>query len=357
MVTDPFTHPWLSASFADPGTASAFDAANVMAHMLNVEATYAEALGAVGQIDPQLAADVAGRIRDFVPDLQGLKAGAGRDGLVVPTLVAQLRAALPETHHVGLHKGMTSQDVIDTALVLTLRSATETLRAGLMGLKSALQLLSKTHGASELTGRTRMQAALPITAHDRIDSWLQPLDAHLLRLHDISPRLFALQLGGPVGNRASLGPNAAQIATAMANALGLTEPGAAWHNDRSTIVDYAGWLSLVSGHLGKFGQDITLMAQQGIDEIALSGGGGSSAMPHKQNPVLAETLVTLARFNATQVAGMHHALIHEQERSGAAWSLEWMILPNMVQTTGRGLSIAMSVCESIQRIGHADPDA
>ena len=93
------------------------------------------------------------------------------------------------------------------------------------------------------------------------------------------------------------------------------------------------------------------MAQQGIEEIGLSGGGGSSAMPHKSNPVLAELLVTLARFNAGQVAQLHHAMVHEQERSGAAWALEWMVLPQMQITTGRGLLTAQTMLNQIERIG------
>lgn len=93
------------------------------------------------------------------------------------------------------------------------------------------------------------------------------------------------------------------------------------------------------------------MAQQGIDEITLSGGGGSSAMPHKQNPFQAELLVTLARFNAVQLSGMHQALVHEQERSGIAWALEWMILPQMAQATGRGLVAAHDIAATVTRIG------
>lgn len=99
------------------------------------------------------------------------------------------------------------------------------------------------------------------------------------------------------------------------------------------------------------GQDILLMSQQGIDEISLRSGGSSSAMQHKKNPVLAELLVTLARFNAVQVGGMHHAMIHEQERSGSAWMLEWMILPQMAMATGRALSAAIEVCQSIESMG------
>lgn len=133
--------------------------------------------------------------------------------------------------------------------------------------------------------------------------------------------------------------------------VGLALPDHASHTTRDAIADYANLLSLITGSLGKMGQDITLMAQQGIDEIAFSGGGTSSAMPHKQNPVPAELLITLARFNATQLSGMHHAMLHEQERSGAAWTLEWMILPQMAQATCRSLAVAANLCGRITRIG------
>ena len=124
---------------------------------------------------------------------------------------------------------------------------------------------------------------------------------------------------------------------------------------RDGIVEYAGVLSLISGTLGKMGQDLCLMVQPGLDEATLSGGGGSSAMPYKQNPVLAELLVTLARFNAVQLSGMHRALIHEQERSGAAWALEWMILHQMAVTAARSLSVGLSICDQVTSMGSAAP--
>jgi 3-carboxy-cis,cis-muconate cycloisomerase len=162
-----------------------------------------------------------------------------------------------------------------------------------------------------------------------------------------------LQLGGPVGTRAELAPHGAEIAAAMAAELGLGNPARAWHTTRDTLAEYAGLLSLVTGTLGKMGQDVCLMAQQGIDEITVTGGGTSSAMPHKHNPVLAELLVTLARYNAGQLAGMHHALVHEQERSGAAWALEWMILPPMTEAALRALGAADALCALVTRIGLA----
>jgi 3-carboxy-cis,cis-muconate cycloisomerase len=114
------------------------------------------------------------------------------------------------------------------------------------------------------------------------------------------------------------------------------------------LAEFAGWLSLVAGSLGKIGQDIALLAQNEIADVTVTGAGHSSAMHHKQNPVLAETLVTLARFNATQLSGMHHALVHEQERSGTAWTLEWMLLPQMVTATGAALARGLSLLDALR---------
>ena len=139
----------------------------------------------------------------------------------------------------------------------------------------------------------------------------------------------------------------------LAEMLGLQPAAKSWHSDRSVIVEFAGWLSLVTGSLGKVGLDIALMSQNGIDEIRLSAGGASSAMPHKQNPVLAESLVTLARFNATLLTGMHGALVHEQERSGSAWTLEWMLMPQMCVATGAALRNAATLLKSIETIGNS----
>ena len=154
---------------------------------------------------------------------------------------------------------------------------------------------------------------------------------HLERLDALRRSLLVVQFGGAAGTLEKLGDKGPAVRAALADRLGLAD-APQWHSQRDRIAELAGWLSLVTGSLGKFGQDVALMAQAG-DEIELAGGGGSSAMPHKQNPVDAEVLVTLARFNAAQLSGMHQALVHEQERSGAAWTLEWLILPQMVMAT------------------------
>ncbi|MDC0739320.1 3-carboxy-cis,cis-muconate cycloisomerase [Cognatishimia sp. SS12] len=355
MSADVFSHPWLGALFGDAEIAALLSAEATLSHMLATEAAYARALGAVGLVPSDLAEAAAQQITQFVPDGADLARGMAQDGVVVPALIAQLRAALPEPLQGALHRGMTSQDVMDTSLMLSLVPVLELMGQRITTLQATLADLDRQHGRNTMTGRTRMQLALPITVGDRLATWTAPLAPLAQRLSDLADTLPRLQLGGPVGNRDSFQGKADDIATHMAANLGLKAPDAAWHSTRSALADWGHWLATLSGHLGKIGQDITLMAQQGIDEVQLSAGGGSSAMPHKQNPVQAETLVTLGRYNAVQISGLHHALLHEQERSGAAWALEWMILPGMMMASGRALTLAQDLCTSIQHIGARAP--
>ena len=298
-----------------------------MAHMLAFEAALARALGAAGVVPPDAAGAAAAAIEAHRPDLCALREATARDGVPVPGLVAQLRAASPRPE--AVHRGATSQDVIDMGLALTLCGTTDLLAARLGALADRLDALDARFGANPLMGRTRMQAAEPITVSDRLSAWRRPLDEHAERLAALRPRVERLQLGGAVGNRAALGDAGGRVAAHMAAGLGLHDPPRAWHATRTGIAEHASALALLTGSLGKMGLDVCLMAQQGVDAIALRGGGASSAMAHKRNPVPAELLVALARFDAVQVSALHHAVLHEQERSGAARSLEWMVLPQM----------------------------
>ncbi|WP_185804564.1 3-carboxy-cis,cis-muconate cycloisomerase [Pontivivens nitratireducens] len=352
-MSNAFAHPWLGGLFGDEEGAAIWACERQLAHMLAFEAAFSRARGKAGLVASEKAERAAACIATFVPDMRALRDGTARDGVPVPDLVRQLREETGQDSD-AVHDGATSQDVIDTALVLCLRQTADLIDARLEKLHAALDKLRARFGQHSLMGRTRMQAALPITVANRLSSWTDPLPNHRERLAQLRPRVELLQLGGPTGDRAALGKAGDSVAAAMAADLHLGNPPRAWHSMRCGVGEFAGLLSLISGCLGKMGQDICLMAQQGLEEIALTGGGGSSAMPHKTNPVLAELLVTLARFNATQLAGMHTALVHEQERSGAAWMLEWMILPDMAQATLRSLAVARTLSEEITRIGFQD---
>ena len=348
-MADVFTHPWLGGLFGDAVTETALGPQHQMAAMLAVEKAHAAARHAAGEISDAAAAAVAAVLDGPQPDMAALREGAGQDGMVVPALIRQLRARLPERFQAALHSGLTSQDVIDSAFALSLVPVFDAFADRLARLAAGLDDLSDRHGANHLMGRTRMQAALPIRVADRIAVWRMPLAGLTDRLTAARAQVAILSAGGPVGTGL---PDA--VARDMADRLGLALPPRAPHAMRTDLAAFAATLSLITGALGKIGQDVALMAQQGIDEVELTSGGTSSAMPHKTNPIRAELLITLARFNATQLSGMHHAIVHEQERSGAAWTLEWMLLPQMIRATGASLLAALALTGEVRRIGQPD---
>ena len=342
---------WLDQISGDPEISDRLSEARQIKDMVRVEAACARALGQVGQVTPDMAEQAARAIEAAQIDTDLLARDAAVDGMPVPSLSRQLRAAVPDGLRAAVHKGLTSQDVMDTALVLAVRDCLEVFEARLSGIEGALDDLNARFCDRPLMARTRMQAALPVTVADRIALWKRPHLAQRERLSGLRPRLLVLQLGGPVGTRDSFGDHGDAIAQAMATELGLTDPGRAWHTDRGALAELGGWLSTLTGHLGKLGHDITLMAQQGIGAARLSGGGTSSAMAHKVNPVSAEILVSLARFTALQLSGLHLALDHEQERSGTAWTLEWLILPLMLVATGAALRHADAILAQLDGLG------
>ncbi|MET0744966.1 MAG: 3-carboxy-cis,cis-muconate cycloisomerase [Microvirga sp.] len=342
--------PLLSALVGDEEVEAFFSNEADLDAMLRAEAALAGAEAEAGLIEAAAAKRIAAACRDFRPDQARLAAGLLRDGVVVPEFVRQLREAVGEPHAGAVHRGATSQDIIDTSLVLRLMAAAAVLGGRIDGLAAALTGLKARDGAARLMAHTRMQRALPFTAADKIDTWLQPLLRLRARLDLLGPDWFALQLGGPVGTRGELDGRGDAVAAAMARSLSL-RAAPAWHSQRDRIGEFGSWLSLVSGSLGKIGQDVALMVQNEVAEARLATGGGSSAMPHKSNPVPAEILVALARFNAGSLGTLHQALVHENERSGAAWTLEWMVLPPMVVTAAAGLRHARILVDNLSMPG------
>ncbi|MDQ0559979.1 3-carboxy-cis,cis-muconate cycloisomerase [Rhizobium mesoamericanum] len=346
MTISAFDHPFLSGLLGDDETASYFSAAADLRAMLGFEAALARAEAIHGLISHEAARQIDITCARFEPDVVRLRTATARDGVVVAELVKQLREAVGSPYSDCVHLGATSQDVIDTSLMVRLRAVAFLFSSRLSRIAEEFDSLDARFGKAALMGRTRMQAAIAITVSDRLRAWRTPLEAYRDRL---TQQRFVLQFGGAAGTLERLQDKAPAIRAALAQDLGLSDEPQ-WQSQRGLIADLANLLSLISGSLGKFGQDIALLAQAG-DEIELTGGGGSSAMAHKHNPVAAETLVALARFNATQLSGIHQSLVHEQERSGAAWTLEWLILPQMAMATAASLRLALELASSIRRIG------
>lgn len=348
MAISPFDHPLLSGLLGDAQVARAFSVDADLAAMLRFEVALAQAEAEEGVIPAESAEAIAAALRDFRPDFEVLKRGVAHDGVVGVALVTALRDAVGGQHGRYVHFGATSQDVIDTSLALRLLTLLDGFDRRLEDLATALAAIEARDGDVAVMAHTRMQAALPVTAARKLRAWRDPLDRHRLRLEAVRADVAVLHFGGAAGTLEKLGDNAAAVSRRLAASLGLRAVPNALHSERDWVAALASWLSLVTGSLGKMGVDIALMAQTELGEVKLASGGGSSAMPHKANPVGAEMLVTLARFNATLLAGVHQSLVHENERSGAAWTLEWMLLPQMMAATGTALRTAQGLVEGLE---------
>lgn len=347
MALSPFDHPVLSGLLGDEEAATHLGWDAEIAAMIAFEVALAEAEAEAGLISADAGGTIASRLASFRPDMERLRTGNLRDGVMVPDFVAQLRHAVGEPHGKSVHFGATSQDVVDTALVLRLKPFLGLVEARLSALIEALDALNARDGGIETMGHTRMQAAIPVPASRKILSWRDPLKRSLARLANVREDVLVLHLAGAAGTLEKLGDKADTIGADVAKRLGLRHAARPLHSERDGVVAFADWLALVTGSLGKMGQDIALLAQSEVGEIKLAGGGGSSAMPHKVNPVGAETLVALARFNATQVGGINQSMVHEYERSGAAWTLEWMLLPQMCMATAASLRTAAALLDGL----------
>lgn len=336
----------------DQGVQDAFSDQSVLLKLKGFERAWTQALMTMEVVSTKNGKLALTAIDTFNVDWPKMAEASNRDGLPIPELVRQIRANLPDEVKNAIHSGVTSQDVIDTAMVLISRDLLEEFASRAAQIIENLRRLDQQFGACVIMGRTRMQAALPITVHNRLNSWLAPLEIQVMKVGELVSDVATVQVGGPVGLRNLPEGKAEQVAKQVAETLKL-ELTPVWHTDRSRIVDCGHWLVQICGVLGKMGQDIALMSQQGIGEVNLSGAGGSSAMPHKQNPIRAEIIVSLSRFVSGHQGLLGQSKIHEQERSGASWGLEWLVLPAMYEAAGAALNNANMLLNQIEGIGRS----
>lgn len=340
--------------FGDDATAALFtDSAEVRA-MLLVEGALARVQGRLGLIPEAAAAAIDRASREVQIDPAALGAEVAVNGVPVPGLIGAFRRAMQAPEHAQfLHWGATSQDIVDTALALRLRRVVGDWDARLGLLIAALGRLARAHADLPMAARTYGQAATPTSFGAVVAGWGRPLIHHRTRLAEAAARLATVSLGGAAGTLSAMGGDGPAVRAALAEALGLSDPGHSWHAERDRIGDFAAWMTGVTGSIAKMGDDLVLLTQSGIAEVRLAGAGGSSTMPQKQNPVGPSVLVALARQVAPLAAALQGAAVHRQQRDGAAWFVEWLTLPQLCISTGRSLGLAIEVAESIA----PEPDA
>lgn len=325
----------------DRETARLFtDTAEIRA-MLLVEGALARAQGAAGLI-PEVSAQAIHRATmELQIDPGGLSAETAANGVVVPTLVRLFREAMQAPEHAQwVHYGATSQDIVDTALVLRLRQVLVRAEALLAHLLETLATAAEAHAELPMAGRTYGQLATPTSFGAVVAGWGAALPTLADRLDALRPDLLTASLGGAAGTLSAMGPEAATIRRDFAEGLGLTVPSRSGHSVRQPMAELSAWATQVTGTLARMGEDMILMTQSGIGELHLPGSGGSSTMPQKQNPVLPSLLVAIA----SQVSGLNQAmqgaLVHRQQRDGTAWFAEWLSLPQICLGLNRALAVA-----------------
>lgn len=343
LTTPMFSTAAMSAVFSDTARIQG---------MLDVEAALARAEALNDVIPADAVADIVACCRSEDIDFAALAQDAAAGGNLAIPLVKQLTAAVAKRNPAAakfVHWGATSQDIIDSGMVLQLRAALPLLRDDLQGLADALAALSLEHKNTPMIGRTWMQHALPISFGLKTAGWLDSVLRHQDRLDELSD-VLCVQFGGAAGTLASLGGAGLAVSEALAADLQLNLPALPWHGARDNIGEVATTVGLLVGTLGKIGRDLSLMMQTEVGEVAepaAAGRGGSSTMPHKRNPVGCAVSLTAAVRVPGLVATILSGMVQEHERALGGWQAEWDTLPEIIELCAGSLQQMRFIAEGI----------
>ncbi|HET8642876.1 MAG TPA: 3-carboxy-cis,cis-muconate cycloisomerase [Pseudonocardiaceae bacterium] len=323
--------------------------------MLDAEAALARAQAALGLVPEPAAAQITAAAKAGSFDLAALAARSRASGSPVVALVAELSRAVGPDAADHVHLGSTSQDILDTATMLVVTRAAKLLLADLDRTTAALARLAALHRDTPMAGRTLGQHAVPTTFGLKVAGWLTGIAGAAGALRQLIDGGLPVQLGGAAGTLAGYlhgapEPAADELPALFARELGLRAPTLPWHTDRLPVAAIGSVLALVTGALGKLAIDVQTLSRQEIAEVAEPAGpgrGGSSAMPHKRNPVLA-TLIRSAALQVPQLAAtLALAMLAEDERSAGPWQAEWPALRDCVRLAGGAAHTAAELAEGL----------
>ena len=333
---------------------AAFADRSIVAAMLEFEAALANAEAAEGLL-PREAADLIGaacQVEAF--DVEALVADGRLAGSIAIPLVKQLTAQVAANHAAAaghVHKGSTSQDVIDTAMVLVTRRALALIEADLDRLVDVLAALARRHAATPMLARTLLQPAQVATFGLEVLGWLMPLRRARERLARSARGALQLQFGGAIGTRGGFDGKGDAVARRIGASLGLAVPPAAWHAQRDAWVALGLDLALLCGSLGKIGRDLSLLAQAEVGEVAepaAPGRGGSSAMPNKRNPVAALVAIAAAVRAPQRAAALLAAMPQEHQRGLGNWQAELAEWPGLFMTAHGSVRALADACSGLE---------
>ncbi|MGY2810905.1 class-II fumarase/aspartase family protein [Bradyrhizobium sp. USDA 4506] len=302
-----------------------------------VEVALAKAEARCGVIPAEAAAEIAKRTDVAALDFDLLRQETDVVGYPILPLVHQMAKQCGEAGRY-VHWGATTQDVMDTAVVLQLRDGLKIIEDDIAALRGILADLSKKYRDTPMAGRTHLQQALPVTFGYKIAIWLAAFDRHAARLAELKPRVLVGQFAGAAGTLASLGDKGFEVQRALCEELGLGVPVATWHVARDGLAEAVSFLALVTGTLGKIALDIMIMASTEFAEVYepfVKGRGASSTMPQKRNPISSELMLAAAKAVRQHAGLMLDAMVQDFERATGPWHAEWMAIPeSFVLTAG-----------------------
>ncbi len=340
--------------FSTPEMANVFSSSAQLRAMTRFEWALSCALEACGRAEKGSGAALEKLLDGGFVDVGSLLRDARDAGNIAIPFVRQLTVVVKtesEAAARSVHLGATSQDVLDTALVLQMRDALQLLDAALHRLEAALLEKVKEHRDTLMLGRTWLQVGPPVTLGLKLAGLLAALRRDRQRLHEEAERALVLQFGGAVGTLASLGSSGSAVSAKVAQLLDLIEPEMPWHAHRDSLVALTQTLALVTGTLAKLGQDIALLMQTEVGEVSEGGAegrGGSSAMPHKHNPVGCAALIAIHSRMPGITATMQSAMPHEHERGLGLWQAEWDAVPEAFRLTSASIDYATEIVEGLQ---------
>jgi 3-carboxy-cis,cis-muconate cycloisomerase len=331
MAFSPLDSRLFGPLFATPAMAAVFDDRATVAAMLRVEGALAHAQAAHGLVPAGLASAIGAIGADaFDPDALGR--GTALSGVLPIPFVKALQQKLPKDLEASVHFGATTQDIADTALALQMRAAFDLLAIELRAILAALAAMAERHAGTPCIGRTYGQHAAPVSFGFKVAVWAAGIGETALRLPAIRIGACQAQLGGPVGTLAAMGDKADAVLADFSAELGLACPVIAWHARRGGIAAAGQWLALVCGTLAKVAGDVVHLASTEVGEVAephIPGRGGSSAMPHKRNPIAAAVILANAQAAQGHAASLAASLVAGHERPAGAWHAEWHALASL----------------------------
>jgi 3-carboxy-cis,cis-muconate cycloisomerase len=346
--------PLLAPMLSSAAMRAVCDDAAYLQHMLDFEAALARAEAAIGVIPARAASPITNACKAAAFNLAALADAATQSGNLAIPLVKALTAEVAKADADAaryVHWGATSQDVIDSAAMLTLRAGIDALLTDIGCAITGFARLARQHRHTAVVARTWLQHALPMPFGLKLAEYAAALGRSRLRLQRLRREALALQFGGAAGTLAALGDNGLRVAEQLAQELRLPLPDAPWHTHRDRIAEAASVLAIIAGTCGKIARDIQLMMQTDVAEAFEPSGvgrGGSSTMPHKRNPVAAATALAAAIMTPNLTATILAAQVQDHERSAGPWHAEWPTLPMLLLVTSGALASIADIAQGLE---------